>query len=86
MIINIFKALINKIKNIFVNPLNDPRCKDCVHIDGPICPYPKECSAMKSTCYNCKYSVYGAGPEYCELQGQNSMISIFPCCSHEYYK
>ena len=68
---NIFKALINKIKNIFSDPLKDPRCKGCVHVDSLICPYPKECSSMKSTptCYNCKYSVYSTGPEYYELQG-----------------
>ena len=44
---NIFKALINKIKNAFADPLKGLRCKGCVHVDGLICPYPKECSAMK---------------------------------------
>ena len=67
MIMNMFKTLINKINNIFTDSLKDPRYKD--YVDRPICSYPKECSSMKliPTCYNCKYSVYSAGPEYCEL-------------------
>lgn len=28
------------------DPCKDPRCKGCSHIDGLLCPYPKECSAM----------------------------------------
>lgn len=50
-----FKCLINKIKKAFADPIKDPRCKGCVHVDGPICPYPKECSTMldiSNTSYN----------------------------------
>lgn len=28
------------------DPCKDPRCEGCAHIDGYLCPYPKECSAM----------------------------------------
>lgn len=43
----LIKKLIDKIKERCAGPFKDPRCKGCVHIDGPICPYPKECSAMR---------------------------------------
>jgi len=41
---------LNFIKKLFTSqdPCKDPRCKDCTHIDGLICQYPLDCSAMIS--------------------------------------
>lgn len=41
-----FQRLRKRWNYITMDPLKDPRCQGCAHIDGPICPYPDECSAM----------------------------------------
>lgn len=47
--------IIEIIKNVHADPCKDPRCRGCAHIDGLICPYPKECSAMLKLDDNEKY-------------------------------
>ena len=41
------KELINKIKKYWKDPLKDPRCKNCVFVDGLLCLYPEECNCMQ---------------------------------------
>lgn len=42
----LFQRLRKRWNYITADPLKDPRCRGCTHVDGPICPYPDECSAM----------------------------------------
>ena len=78
----------NKIKKYLADPSKDLRCFGCVHIDGPICPYPNYCESMKPTptCYNCKFSYYGAGPEGCNLHGDIILLSNDACPDYKFYK
>ena len=84
---NIRKAR-NKIKRYLADPLKDIRCSRCVHIDGLICPYPDYCESMRPTptCYNCKFSYYGAGPEGCYLHGDIILLSNDTCPDYKSYK
>ena len=78
----------NKIKRYLADPSKDFRCSGCVHIDGPICPYPDYCESMKPTptCYNWKFSYYGAGPEGCYLHGDIILLSNDTCPDYKSYK
>ena len=85
---NWIRQLRNKIKRYLADPLKDPRCSGCVHVDGPICPYPNYCESMKPTptCYNCKFSYYGAGPEGCNLHVNIILLSDDTCPDYKFYK
>ena len=37
------------------------------------------------TCYNCKHSIYGAGPEGCKIHGDIPLAGSSACPEHEYY-
>lgn len=37
--ISFFKRIFKWVNSV-PDPLKDPRCKGCVHVDGPICDYP----------------------------------------------
>ena len=52
-----------------------------------MCPYPDYCNLMKPTptCYNCKHSIYGAGPEGCKIHGDVPLTGSSACPEHEYY-
>ena len=84
---NWIKKLIKAIKRASADPCKDIRCKECAFIDGPMCPYPDYCNLMKPTptCYNCKHSIYGAGPESCEIHGDVYLSGSRACPEHEYY-
>lgn len=88
VVIGNIKELRNKIKRYLADPSKDLRCSGCVHIDGPICPYPNYCESMKPTptCYNCKFSYYGAGPEGCYLHGDIILLSNDTCPDYKSYK
>ena len=38
------------------------------------------------TCYNCKFSYYGAGPEGCDLHGDIILLSNDACPDYKFYK
>lgn len=78
----------NKIKRYLADPSKDLRCSGCVHIDGLICPYPDYCELMRPTptCYNCKFSYYGAGPEGCYLHGDIILLSNDTCPDYKFFK
>ena len=84
---NWIKKLIKAIKRASTDPCKDVRCKGCAFIDGPLCPYPDYCKLMRPTptCYNCKHSIYGAGPESCKIHGDVYLSGSRACPEYEYY-
>ena len=81
------KKLLKLLKPSFADPYKDIRCKGCSHVDSPLYPYPDYCNLMKPTptCYNCKHSIYGAGPEGCKIHGDVPLTGSSACPEHEYY-